>query len=227
MQAAFFIVVLLKKNIQDNITKNNSFVDNPNEKMNVAVWDEGTAETPQGVCIKELPLEPQYDQRMITEWIPLTSADGKSGKGKIRIGIQYIFDQVRLLDTVIRKREEEYKALSEDLQNTQDVLTTTSTPFDLMTNIERIGKSQEIVMEKMPSPFTAVVGKVKTAISSQVGAAESYISTTVRTLRPPNMKWAQLAQFSGIVYAVLSCFAAFGKEDFINVLLNSSLISLK
>ncbi len=199
-------------------------MENPNDKINIAVWDEGTADTPQGMCVRGLPLDPAYDQRMITEWIPLASADGKPGRGKIRVGIQYIFDQVRLVDTVIRKREEEYKAFSEDMQNTQEILNQTSTPFEILINpnytvpvAKRPFSTETMLAEKGPNPLTAAFGKVKNAVSDKVGAAETYISTTVRDFRPPGMKWTQVAQIAGITYAILACLAAFAKEDFINV----------
>ena len=91
------------------------------------MWDEVTAAEgdPLGTCVRQLPSEAEYDQRMITEWIPLLSFDGREKRGKIRVGIQYIFDQVKLCDGIIQKREEEYQTLTDDLKKTTDVLNAT------------------------------------------------------------------------------------------------------
>lgn len=103
-------------------------MDDPNEKIQIAVWDQSASEgsAPMGKCVKSLPMEHGYDQKMITEWVPLVSTDGGENRGRIRLGIQYIFDQAMMLGSVIARREEEKKTLTEELASTQKILDTTS-----------------------------------------------------------------------------------------------------
>ncbi len=103
-------------------------MENPNDKIHIVVWDATAAEgaDPMGKCEYGLPMEQGYDQRMLTEWLTLSSADGKQSRGRIRVGIQYIYDQVKMLESTIRQREEEKQTHLAELTTTQRVLDTTS-----------------------------------------------------------------------------------------------------
>ncbi len=119
---------MLSLYVPQDYTRFSSFVDNPNDKMHIVVWDSTAAEgaDPLGKCEYALPMEHGYDQRMITEWVPLVSQDGRQSRGRIRLGIQYIFDQALMLDTVIKRREEEKDTLMTELTSTQKILDITS-----------------------------------------------------------------------------------------------------
>jgi len=196
-----------------------SFVDNPNDKINIAVWDEGNSDVPLGVCSRPLPNDPNYDQRMITEWIQLTSADGSQPRGKIKVGVHYIYDQVLLLETLLDKRQEERKQLDDDLKYTQDTLDKTSGPFELLINPNYNVKTQEVVTEATPGKglVSATFGKVHDIVSEKVGAAEMIIGGKANAIKPPGMKWAQVTMYVAFLYAFLSGIVAFAKEDFLNV----------
>jgi hypothetical protein len=63
---------------------------------------------------------------MYQAWFDLTDANGRPSPGKIRLGIQYIYDQVRLFETLIQRKEDECRVIDEELKKTEDILNKTS-----------------------------------------------------------------------------------------------------
>ena len=106
----------------------NSDVDTYEAKFNVVILNEGAADSEniQGSCTINIPKENGHNQLMFQNWFPLQDASGNPSKGKIRLGIQYIYDQVKLFDTLAQLKEEDLKNLTDELQRTEDILEKTS-----------------------------------------------------------------------------------------------------
>ncbi len=66
-------------------------------------------------------------------------------------------------------------------------------------------------------PFTEAMSKVQTAFSKQVNDAEKYVGVAVRDVHVGNIKWSLLMRLAALLYAGLAVFAAFAREDFLNV----------
>eukprot|EP01022_Parablepharisma_sp_SALTPOND_P004770 TRINITY_DN120935_c1_g1_i1.p1 TRINITY_DN120935_c1_g1~~TRINITY_DN120935_c1_g1_i1.p1 ORF type:complete len:333 (+),score=44.07 TRINITY_DN120935_c1_g1_i1:2452-3450(+) len=95
----------------------NSSVFDPNEKVNIAVWCEtgNGSDTFKGICVGELPEDHLNDQEMVTEWKTLVDEEGQPIPQKVKIGIQYLFDPIKLIDAQIRMKEEEKFKFREEL----------------------------------------------------------------------------------------------------------------
>ncbi len=89
----------------------------PREKLNVAVWNESTGgkDSLQGMCVAELPDDGSNEQDMQASWKPLYDEDGKETAARLRIGVQYLFDPIKLIDAKIRQKEEEKFKVQEEL----------------------------------------------------------------------------------------------------------------
>lgn len=105
-----------------------SDVENVDSRINVVVFNEGASESEniQGSCVIDLPAEQTHDQLMYQAWFDLLDASGRPSPGKIRLGIQYIYDQVRLFETLIQRKEEECRGIDEELKKTEEILDKTS-----------------------------------------------------------------------------------------------------
>lgn len=178
------------------------------------MWDETNQETVLGKCTAKVPSGPNYDQRMITEWFDLTTAKGESG-GRIRLGIRYIYDQVKLFDSVLERRSEEQKLLLKELEDTQTVLDQTSSPFEVLINPDK--NILERDKNGAISPLDNAFDKLTTVLSGRVGSAENYVVDKISGLPQPGMRWGNIAQIGSGVYAILALIVAFTNEDFINV----------
>jgi hypothetical protein len=105
-----------------------SFVENPADPIEIVVWnsDQEARENLAGTCMVVLPDPESNDQQMSTNWYPLTREDAKETVGKIRLGIQYLYDQVKMYDTLLHKKENDRQTLVAELDNAQRTFDETS-----------------------------------------------------------------------------------------------------
>lgn len=189
-----------------------SFADNPNELIKIAVWSTSDPSTPLGICKKELPLEEDYNQTMITSWIPLTSIDERAGYGRIRAGIQYIYNQVKFIELLMDKKEEEFRVANDEYDRTRNMLRETYEPFDIL-----IFEEAPKHVAEAPDPLLSALGPIGAALEKPLEAADDYVASTAAGLRPASMRWVQLFNIGAIAYAVLACLVAFHRHDVVNV----------
>lgn len=156
---------------------------------------------------------------MNTEWFDLISSTGKPA-GKIRLGIQYIYDQVKLIDTIMEKRQEERDFHLKDLEESYDALKQTSTPFELLIGPAKGSSAQNLNNE--PTAFDEAFDKVATTFYKGIMPIEDYVVDNAKNLQ--TTQWGKFAQIGSLIYALLSLLIAFTNEDFINVL--STLIEI-
>jgi hypothetical protein len=191
---------------------NVSFVDNPNDMIKIVVWSKSNPNNPLGICKKELPLDEDYNQTMITNWISLTSANEQEGYGRVRLGIQYIYDQVKFIELIMDKKNEEFRIANEEYDRTRNILRETYEPFDILIFEEA---QREVV--SAPDPLLTALGPISAALEKPLEVAEDYVTSKARGLRPASMKWSQLFTIGTLVYAVLSSLIAFHRQDMVNV----------
>ena len=89
----------------------------PKNKINVAVWSENPGKTDsfQGICVNELPEEQQNEQEKITEWKNLVDEEGKTTSAKLKLGVQYLFNPLQIIDVKIQEKEIEKGKVREEL----------------------------------------------------------------------------------------------------------------
>ena len=180
--------------------------------IKIAVWSTSDQKTPLGICKKELPSDEEYNQTMITSWVPLTSRDEKPGYGKIKLGIQYVYDEVKFTELIMDKKNEEYTVANDEYERTMNVLKETYEPFSIL-----IFEETQKKVEVAPDPLLTVFGPIGAALEKPLEAVEDYVTSTARGLRPANMRWSQLFIIATLVYAIFSSLVAFHRQDMINV----------
>ena len=190
-----------------------SFVDDEDDAIKIAVMNFNDSETPLGICSKFLPRDENYEQNMITEWIPLTSVNGNKGYGKIRLGVQYIYDQVKFMDAYIDKREEEYKNVYEENEYTKNNLKETFEPFNVIIHEEEEPKLSNDTNSQGMNTFD----QIGVVLDKPLEITEDFLIDKVSYLRPSGMKWIQLFKISGIAYGILAILISFHNTNVINV----------
>lgn len=181
----------------------------------MAVWDESRQDVPLGKCVTRVPSDSSHNQKMNTEWFDLISPTGNPA-GKIRLGIQYIYDQVKLIDTIMEKRQEEREVHLKDLEASYNALKQTSAPFELLIGPAKNSTAQNLNNE--PTVFDEAFDKVATTFYKGIIPIEDYVVGNAKTLQ--TTQWGRFAQIGSLIYALLSLIIAFANEDFINVLLS-------
>lgn len=176
------------------------------------MWDEGNSNAPLGLCTAKVPVDPGHSQKMRTEWLELTSPE-ELPAGRVRLGIQYIYDQVKLIDTVVEKRKEEREFHLKDLEESVNALRLTSAPFELL-----IGpmKGTGTQTHSDPTAFDDALDKVATTFSRGIAPIENYVVDHAKAL--PATPWRKVALVGSLVYVFLCFVIVFANEDFVNVL---------
>lgn len=192
----------------------------------------------QGCCTIDLPKEGSHDQLMFQKWFELKDASGNKSSGRIRLGMQYIHDPVRLFETLIKMKEEEHKVLSDELGKSDQVFKKTSgkslfchviifslAPFESLVypdeeQLEGNEKKEGLISWELPPVITGTFATVQTAIGSKVAIAEKILEFQVKNIAIGKMDWATITQISALIYMFLSTIALFSREDFINVYFN-------
>jgi len=152
---------------------------------------------------------------MNTEWYDLISSNGNK-VGRIKVGIQYIYDQVKLIDAIIEKRSEDRDFYLKDLEESQDILKFASAPFE---NLIRLDKGVSGQSNNDPTIFEEALDKIAATIYKGITPIEDYVVNNAKTLPTAVSQWGLIAQTGSLTYALLSLIIAFTSEDFINVLL--------
>jgi hypothetical protein len=99
-----------------------STVTNPKEKIDIGVWDEDLIKDDlEGVCELELPDDRNNDQETQTMWKVLRDEEGNDTEGRLRVGLQYVFDPVRQVDSRLRRFEQEKSKLQEEFTRLSDI----------------------------------------------------------------------------------------------------------
>ena len=180
--------------------------------IKIAVWSTSDQRTPLGICKKELPSDEEYNQTMITSWLSLTSLDEEAGYGKIKLGIQYVYNEVKLTELIMDKKNEEFTIVNSEYERTMSILNETYEPFGIL-----ILEETQKKVEAAPDPLLTVFGPIGAALEKPLEVVEDYVTSTARGLRPANMKWRQLFIIGTLVYAIFSSLVAFHRQDMINV----------
>lgn len=165
---------------------------------------------------------------MKTEWKVLYDEESRETTGKINIGMQYIYDPVKLSELKIHQKEEESLKVEEEyVQLAEFYKRLSCNPIffnkHLLVPIETIITKN--FQDSRDEEVMSYRGKRKEAGGSMLGsyeeqlcAIEELMNEKVSAFVSPQTKWSSLAYATTCLYASLSCLIVFAREDFINVI---------
>jgi len=156
---------------------------------------------------------------MFQEWYKLTNDKGQENNARIRIGIQYIYDQGLFFENLIKSKEEERSEIEKELRVKEDILHLTSVPFEYIFNPEKFQEEKKETMIFWDS--NGIVGKAMESFRSFIGpkvdVAEKFLEEKASGIIIKNINWQTISQICCLLYLGMSTLATFSREDFMNV----------
>ena len=190
--------------------------------MSIAVWSHGQSSS-VGKCTVKLPDEKFNDQAMKIMWKPLYDEKEKETPGRLKIGVQYVYDQTKLMETQFAKN-------MQDIVETETELSTIANSFLRLTRMlsfnEYLGIFDVIVMRdeiELRTETSELIkewrGKIKSSPRKQQRMIGVLADMTEEFLqqRIPVEKIKQHAYILIWIYFGLSILSTFFREDFLNV----------
>lgn len=193
-----------------------SNVKNPGEAIYIAVWDEGQtgkAEL-QGKCTLNLPEKDPSEQTMQLLWKVLYDENNRETSGRLRVGVQYIYDEEKFYSSEIARKKNETEKIESELKKLSEYTNLISNPFEIIINQEQSVGSQRV--------SSGILGKSQEIlINKEKGRVEKYFDIIEKMMRLYIEIDKVRSKINLIlwVFFALSFLTAFLREDFINVII--------